>query len=54
MIDKLARAASLDPDRVNIKARTTERLGFEGRQEGISAHAIALVYAIAADEGERA
>ena len=30
----------VEPDRVNIKATTTEKLGFEGRQEGISAQAV--------------
>ena len=33
------------PDQVNVKARTTERLGFEGRGEGISAQAIVLLVA---------
>jgi len=36
-------ALSLDEDRVNVKATTTEKLGFEGVEEGISAHAIALL-----------
>ncbi len=40
---RLARAIGIDVSRVNVKARTTERLGFEGRAEGISAHAIALI-----------
>lgn len=30
-------------DQVNVKATTTERLGFEGRKEGISAHAVVLL-----------
>lgn len=32
-----------DIDRINIKATTTEKLGFEGREEGISAYAVALL-----------
>ncbi len=36
-------ALGLDEDRVNVKATTTEKLGFEGNEEGISAHAIALL-----------
>ena len=48
MVRRLAQAIGLPEAQVNVKARTTERLGFEGRSEGISAHAIALISARAA------
>ena len=34
----------LDVDDLSIKATTTEQLGFEGREEGVSAYATVLVY----------
>lgn len=34
---------SIDISQVNIKATTTETLGFEGRKEGISSHAVCLI-----------
>lgn len=40
---KLAEVMGLTPDEVSIKATTTERLGFEGREEGISAYAVVLI-----------
>ena len=43
MRQNVADALSLPLDRVNVKATTTERLGFEGREEGISAQAICMV-----------
>ena len=38
-----ARVLQIDPDRLNIKATTEERLGFSGREEGIAAHAVCLL-----------
>jgi 2-C-methyl-D-erythritol 2,4-cyclodiphosphate synthase len=34
---------NIDKDQVSIKATTTERLGFEGREEGVSAYAVVLL-----------
>lgn len=40
----MAGAMGIDADRVSVKATTTERLGFEGREEGVSVSAVALIY----------
>ena len=39
----LAEVIGCDPDIVSIKATTTEKLGFTGREEGISAYAVCLI-----------
>ena len=39
----LAEDLACRPDRLNIKATTTEKLGFEGRGEGIACHAVVVV-----------
>ena len=43
MIGNIASDLGVAPSAINIKATTTERLGFVGRDEGIAAMAIALI-----------
>ncbi|WP_305800212.1 2-C-methyl-D-erythritol 2,4-cyclodiphosphate synthase [Thiolapillus sp.] len=45
MQSRLADDLGLDASQVNIKATTTENMGFTGRGEGIAAHAIVLIHA---------
>lgn len=44
MRETLSAILDISPDCVSVKATTTEHLGFEGRKEGISASAVALIY----------
>ena len=44
MRENIADALHCDISRVSVKATTTEKLGFEGREEGVSAYASVLIY----------
>ena len=43
MAANMARALAIDADQINVKATTSDRLGIAGREEGITAFAVALL-----------
>jgi len=43
MRDRLADAVGAAPERINVRATTTDKLGFTGRGEGLAAEAVALL-----------
>ncbi|MCR5050388.1 MAG: 2-C-methyl-D-erythritol 2,4-cyclodiphosphate synthase [Paludibacteraceae bacterium] len=43
MVECLAQVMNVNPSQINIKATTTEHLGFVGREEGMAAYAVALL-----------
>jgi len=44
MIRCLAQVIGIEEERISVKATTTEKLGFVGREEGVSAMAVALIF----------
>ncbi len=44
MVEHIAHDLQLPADRVNIKAKTNEKLGYLGREEGIAAEAVVLIF----------
>lgn len=46
MRNLLAQDLQTDINNVNVKATTTEKLGFEGRKEGVSVHAVVLLKSV--------
>ncbi|MCX6282483.1 MAG: 2-C-methyl-D-erythritol 2,4-cyclodiphosphate synthase [Bacteroidetes bacterium] len=46
IITSLSGALEISPGQINVKAKTSEKLGFIGREEGVSAYAVALLQSL--------
>lgn len=44
MISTLAEVIGIEKNQISLKATTNEKMGFIGREEGVAAHAVALIY----------
>jgi 2-C-methyl-D-erythritol 2,4-cyclodiphosphate synthase len=44
MVENIARAVDCAPERVNVKAKTEEGLGFTGSSDGVKAYAVVMVF----------
>ncbi|HRG57546.1 MAG TPA: 2-C-methyl-D-erythritol 2,4-cyclodiphosphate synthase [Bacteroidia bacterium] len=44
MQSTLAQVMSINEDQISLKATTNEKMGYVGREEGVAAHAVALIY----------
>ena len=53
MEETISTVLNVNSDAVNIKATTTEKLGFEGREEGISAQAVVLIKKLTGNKPEK-
>jgi 2-C-methyl-D-erythritol 2,4-cyclodiphosphate synthase len=52
MVSVLSEVMDVAPEDISIKATTTEKLGFVGTEQGIAAHAVALIYKIEKGKNE--